>query len=103
MLQFLKKYWQIMRYKVLKFWTKLDTNHPVAAIWDFLKKLDCDFCLLQIPNHNTIMIKKIIKVDHKIQGCIIFGQLGQGHFFGGKLAIVTLFSLLCPIILKCLN
>ena len=26
--------------------------------------------------------KKIIKVDHKIQGCIIFGQIVPGYFFG---------------------
>ena len=28
------------------------------------------------------MFKKIFKVDHKIQGYIIFGQIGVGHFFG---------------------
>ena len=33
-------------------------------------------------HHYTIMFKKIIKVDHKMQGCIIFGQIGLGHFFG---------------------
>ena len=35
--------------------------------------------------------KKIMKRDHQIQGCIIFGQIGQRHFF------------FCSIILKCLN
>ena len=53
-----KKYWQIMRYKVLKSWTKLDTNHPLTPTGDFFLKIDCYFCLLQKPHHNTIMIKK---------------------------------------------
>ena len=49
------------------------------------------------------MFKKIIKVDQKIQGCIIFGQTGVGQVFLGKLTIVTFVSLLCPIIVKCSN
>ena len=53
-----KKYWQIMWYKVLKLWTKLDTNHPLNPTRDFLKKTDWYFCLLQIPQHNTTMFKK---------------------------------------------
>ena len=53
-----KKYWQIMRYKMLKFWAKLDTNYPLTPTGDFFKKIDCYFCLLQISHHNTIMIKK---------------------------------------------
>ena len=53
-----KKYWQIMRYKVLKFWAKLDTNHPLTPTRDFFKKADWYFCLLQIPHHNTAMFKK---------------------------------------------
>ena len=91
-----------MRYKVLKFWTKLDANHPLTATGDFFKKIDCYFCVLQIPHYNTVMNKKIIKADYKIQDCIIFGQIGQGHFFGGKLTIVTFVNLLC-LILKYLN
>ena len=55
------------------------------------------------PSQYYNVLKKIIKVDHKIQGCIIFGQIGQRHFFRGKLTIVTFVNLLCPIILKCLN
>ena len=35
-----KKYWQIMRYKVLKFCAKLDTNYPLIPKGDlFLKNL----------------------------------------------------------------
>ena len=26
------------------------------------------------PHHNTTIFKKTIKVDHKIKGCIIFGN-----------------------------
>ena len=48
-----------------------------------------------------------MKVDRKIQDCIIFGQFGQigpGYFSGGgELFIVTLANLMCPIILKNLN
>ena len=36
----------------------------------------------------------MIKVDHKIQGCIIFGQFGLWYFFfGGELTIVTFVNL----------
>ena len=52
-------------------------------------------------------------MDHKIQGCIIFGQIGPGNFsFGGGGAggggrggfiIVTFVNLLCSITLKGLN
>ena len=40
-----KKYWQIMWYKVLKFWAKLDTNHPLTPTKGFFKKTDWYFCL----------------------------------------------------------
>ena len=91
-----------MRYKVLKFWAKLYKDHPLTPKGDFFKKNDCYFCLLQIPHHNTIMIKKkIIKADHQMQGYIIFGQIGQRHFWrGGKLTIVTFVNILCLIILN---
>ena len=85
MLQYLKKFLrvgQIMRYKVLQFWAKSDTNHPFTLKGDFVEKLtDVNFVYFMY-HHNTIMFKKIIKVDHKIQDCIIFGQIGLGHFFG---------------------
>ena len=92
-----KKYWKIMRYKVLKFWTQLNTNYPLTPTWDFFNKISCYFCLLQIAHRNSIMIKKIIKTDQKI-----FFQ-NQNHFLWGKLTIVIFVNLLWPIILKCLN
>ena len=42
-------------------------------------------------------------MDHKIQGCIIVGQIDVRHLFGGKLTIVTFVNLLCPFVLTCLN
>ena len=33
------------------------------------------------PHHNTAMFKKIINADHKIQGYILFRQIGR-TFFG---------------------
>ena len=33
------------------------------------------------PHHNTTMFKKIINANHKIQGCILFRQIGR-IFFG---------------------
>ena len=71
-----------MRYKVLQSWAKSDTNHPFNLKGDFFEKLtDANFVCFMY-HHNTIMFKKIIKVDHKIQGCIIFRQIGLEHFFG---------------------
>ena len=40
-------------------------------------------CLLHVPYRNTMYRKKILKVDHKIQSCIIFEKIGLGFFFGG--------------------
>ena len=53
------------------------------------------------PHHSTTMFKKVINADHKIQGCILFRQIG-GTFFG-KLTIVTFVNLLSPTILKYSN
>ena len=87
MLQSLKKVLsvgQIMRYKVLQFWAKLDTNYWFTLKEEFfLKKLtDVNFVyFMNLPNYYNVW-KNIIKVDHKIEGCVIFGQIGLGYFFG---------------------
>ena len=40
--------------------------------------------------------KKLINVDHKIQGCIIFGQIGLGYFSGwGKGDWLSLLLSIC--------
>ena len=62
-----------MRYKVLQFWPELDANHK--------KLTDVNFAYFMYPHLNTAMFEKVIKLDHKIQGCKIFAQIGQGHFF----------------------
>ena len=81
---------------------KSDAIHPFILKGDSFEKLtDVNFVYFMYPHHNTTMFKKIIKVDQKIQGFIIFGQIGVGHFFG-KLTIITFVSLLCPIV-KCSN
>ena len=98
--------WQIMRYKVLQFWAKLDTNYRFTLkkgifFWKNILMLILTTSCTLSKYYNVQ--KKLIKVDHKIQGCIIFGQIGLGYFFGGKLTIVTFVNLLHPIILKSLN
>ena len=81
-------------------WTQI-IHLPLQAI--FLKKTDCYFCLLKYLITILQCLKKIIKVDHKIQGCMTFGQTGQRHFFRGKLSVITFVNLLCAILIKCLN
>ena len=65
---------QIMRYK--KF-------YPFTLKEDFLKKwTDVNFVYFMHPITTLQCFeKKNIKVDHKIQGCIIFGQIGLTYFF----------------------
>ena len=112
MLQCLKKalrVGQIMRYKVLQFWANLNTNHPFNLKRDFFEKLtdvNCVYFMYSITIRQ--FQKKIIQMDHKIQGCIIFGQIGPGNFSfrgGGRggFIIVTFVNLLCSITLKGLN
>ena len=85
--------WDIRCWSFGPNWTQI-THLPLQG--KFLSTSDT-------PSQYYNVLKKIIKVDHKIQGCIIFGQIGQRHFLGGKLIIVTFVNLLCPILLKCLN
>ena len=92
--------------KVLQFWAKLDTNYRFTLkkgifFWKNILMLILTTSCTLSKYYNVQ--KKLIKVDHKIQGCIIFGQIGLGYFFGGKLTIVTFVNLLHPIILKSLN
>ena len=105
MLQCLKKIlriWQIMRYNVLQFWAKLDTNYPLMLKGNFLEKLtDVSFVYLMYPIIILQCLKWIIKVVQKIQGCITFGQIGLGHF--NEKIDYSYFYQSCPIILKCLN
>ena len=68
----------------------------------FLKNLLMIILPTSCTHRNTTICKKIIKVDHKIQGCVMFGQIGVGKIFG-KLTIVTFVNLLYSIILKCSN
>ena len=69
-----------MRYKVLKFWVELDRNHQFTPTVDFLK-LIVIFAYFRYPITILQCLKKIIEVDHKIQDCIIFGQIGLGQLF----------------------
>ena len=92
MLQILKKVLsvgQIMSYKVLQFWVKLNTNYQFTLkevfffFFFFFEKLtDADFVHFMYPIKILQCLEKIIKVNHKIQGCIIFGQIGLGYFLG---------------------
>ena len=87
MLQSLKKVLsvgQIMRYKVLQFWAKLDTNYWFTLKEEFfLKKLtDVNFFYFMNLTKYYNVRKNIIKVDHKIEGCVIFGKIDLGYFFG---------------------
>ena len=59
-------------------WTQI-TQLPVQGT--FFKKLTVIFVYFKYPIAILQRLKKIIKVDHKIQGCIIFEQIGQRHFF----------------------
>ena len=71
-----------MRYKVLQFWAKLETNNPFPLKGDFFEKLtDVNFVYFM---YLIILkcLKKILKVDHKIQSCIILEQIALGNLFG---------------------
>ena len=65
-----------MRCKVFQFWAKLDTNHQFTPQGDFFEKWTAvNFVYFMYPIAILQCLKKFIKVDHKIQSCIIFGQI----------------------------
>ena len=77
MLQGLKKFprvGHIMKYKVLQFWTKVDINYrfTLKGIFFFLNFTDVNFVYFMYLSKYYNVWKKVIKVDHKIQGSIIF-------------------------------
>ena len=77
---------------------KLDTNHPFVLAGDVFEKLtDFNFVNLMYPITILQYLNKIIEVDHKIRGCIIFGQIDLGiRFcnFGPDWEQIARFSLL---------
>ena len=83
MLQSLKIFLSIvqgMRYKVLQFWAQI-TDLLLKGI--FLKNwlmLILSTSCTQSKYYN--IKKKIVNVDRKIQGFIIFAQVGLGYFLG---------------------
>ena len=68
-----QKYWQIISYKVLKFWAKLDTNYPFTPKANFFEKLTLIFVCFRYPIKIIQCFKTIAKVDYNVQGWIIFG------------------------------
>ena len=57
------------------------THLPIKGIF-FEKLTDVNFVHFMYPILIVQCLKKSIKVDHKIQGCNFFGQVGLGHFLG---------------------
>ena len=88
----------IMRYQELKFSFSLDgysSNHRFTPTVHFIEKLtDVIFVYFRNPHHNTAMLKKVIEVGYKTQDCIIFEQIGLGHFFWLKIDCNYFFQLL---------
>ena len=103
---------RITRYKVSHFSAKLPTNHPFTLKGFLLKNwLTLILSTSCKPSQYLQCLKKTNKLDHKIKGCIIFGQISDVLylFFGwgkewlvreGELTKDTFPNLLCPIILK---
>ena len=72
-----------MIYKVLQFWAKLNTDYPFTLKRDFFSKLtDVDFVYFLYLMIILQCLKEVIIVNHKIQGCVTFGQFGPGQLFG---------------------
>ena len=62
--------------------TQIGHNHPFTLKGDFLKnELILILSTSCTPTQHYNVLKKIIKVDHKTQGWIIFGQNGLIIFF----------------------
>ena len=66
----------------LQFWAKLDTNPPFTLKGDFFFKYWLALILSTSCTPIPQFFQKNIEVDHKIQGCIIFGQAFLGYFLG---------------------
>ena len=99
MLQGLKKFprvGHIMKYKVLQFCTKVDINYrfTLKGIFFFLNLTDVNFVYFMYLSKYYNVWKKVIKVDHKIQGSIIFWQIGLGYFFWENW-LLSLLSICC--------
>ena len=85
---------QIMRYKVLQFWTKLNTNHPFSFTGDFFERLNyVNYICLMYP----IAIPQCFRKNHYIKS-----QNTELHNFWRnwpwaltKLTIITFVNLLC--------
>ena len=93
---------EIMRYKVLQFWTKLDTNYRLTLKGDFLKKL-----MLILSTWCTLwkyynVQKKITKMSQDTR-LHHFLTNWRTVYFGRKLTVFTFVNLLCTIILKSLD
>ena len=103
---------RITRYKVSHFSAKLHTNHPFTLKVFLLKNwLTLILSTSCNPSQYLQCLKKTNKLDHKIEGCIIFGQISDVLFLfwgrgkewlvrEGELTIDTFANLLCSIILK---
>ena len=78
MLQCLKKYWQIMRYKVLKFWAKLDTNHPLTPTREIFVYFRYPITILQCFKKNHWSGSQNTRLHN-------FWTNWPEAFFGGKI------------------
>ena len=86
-----QKYWQVINYKVLTFgpnWTQI-THLPLQGI--FLKNWLLFLPATGTPSKLYNVSKKIVKVNHKVQGCVIFWTNWPKAFFWGK----TYYSYFC--------
>ena len=83
--------------------SQIEHKLPFKGIFILEKLTYVNFGYFMYPIAILQYLEKIIKVDQQIQGCIIFGRIGQGYFLGGKLTIVNFVTLWCPVIMKSLN
>ena len=95
-----------MRYKVLQFLVKLDTNYRFTLKRDFSLFLK-NWLMLILSTSCTLskyynVWKKSLKWITRYKVASFLDKLAWGIFLG-KLTIITFVNLLCPIILKGLN
>ena len=86
-----------MRYKVLQFWFNLKTNHSFTFKGNSFEKFtDVNFVYFMCAITILHCLKEIIKVDPKIENCIIFGQTGLVYFFEGEIGYGYFYQSIVP-------
>ena len=83
-----KKYWQIMRYEVLKFWAKVDTNHPLTPTrfcnfgpnWDQIS----EFSLLEQGMRRSPALAKYFLILYRTTKSIIVPTAKYVRYVTGK-------------------